>query len=84
MVKLLFLSKSNLNLIELFVLIFTFLIFLISKLSATTLTGLFFIFKLITFIDEDEGKIFPFHLLGLKGLIGVTASFFELIDSMGP
>ena len=33
---------------------------------------------------EDEDKIFPLHLLGLKGLIGVTAIFFEFKDSIGP
>ena len=59
-------------------------IFLISTLSATILIGLFLIFKLTIFITEDEAKIFPFHLLGLKGLIGVTAIFFEFRDSMGP
>ena len=65
------------NLIKFFILIFTLLIFLISMLSATTLTGLFFVFKLIIFISEDDDKILPFHLLGLNGLIGVTAIFFE-------
>ena len=62
----------------------TFLIFLTSILSATTLIGLFCIFKLIIFIKEDEEITLPFHLLGLKGLIGVIASFFEFNDKMGP
>ena len=42
-------------------------------MSATRLTGLFWAFRLIIFINDDEVKILPFHLLGLKELIGVTA-----------
>ena len=41
-------------------------------------------FKFIISMTEDEDKIFPFHLLGLKGLIGVTAIFFESRDKIGP
>ena len=70
--------------VKFFVLIFTFIIFLNSKLSATRLTGLFLVFRLIIFIKDDEVKILPYHLLGLKGLIGVTAIFFEFKDSIGP
>ena len=65
-------------------LILTFLIFLISILSATILTGLFFIFKFTILIKDEDGTIFPFQRLGLKGLIGVIASFFEFSDKIGP
>ena len=59
-------------------------VFLNSKLSATKLIGLFLIFKLITFIAAEDDRILPFHLRGLNGLIGVIATFFESIESMGP
>ena len=68
----------------LLIFIITFLIFLTSKLSATALIGLFFLFKFFISINEVEDTILPFHLLGLKGLIGVIASFFEFNDSIGP
>ena len=41
-------------------------------------------FKFLIFNTEDEETIFPFHLLGLKGLIGVIASFLEFNDKIGP
>jgi len=41
-------------------------------------------FKFLIFITEDEETIFPFHLLGLKGLIGVMANFLEFKDKIGP
>ena len=68
----------------LLIFITTLFMFLTSTLSATTLTGLFFIFKFLIFIEEDEDTILPFHLLGLNGLIGVIASFFEFKDKIGP
>ena len=34
--------------------------------------------------NDEEDTTFPFHLLGLNGLIGVTANFFECNDSIGP
>ena len=58
--------------------------FLISILSATAATGLFFESKFINLIIELLETIFPFHLLGLKGLIGVIASLPELRDKIGP
>ena len=33
---------------------------------------------------EDSDIILPFHLLGLNELIGVTASFLEFNDKIGP
>ena len=39
-------------------------------LSATALIGLFFGFKFLISIFDLSLTIFPFHLLGLKGLIG--------------
>ena len=63
---------------------FTFLIFLISLLSATAAIGLFFGSRLVLDIFALSDTIFPFHLLGLKGLIGVIANFFEFSDNIGP
>ena len=40
--------------------------------------------QIIEEIIEDEDKIFPFHLLGRNGLIGVIAIFFESRDKIGP
>ena len=62
----------------------TLLIFLTSILSATTLIGLFLIFKFFILITEVSETILPFHLLGLNGLMGVTASFLEFNDRIGP
>ena len=53
-------------------------------MSATALTDLLWTFKFFISISEEEGTILPFHLLGLKGLIGVIASFFEFNDKIGP
>ena len=58
--------------------------FLISILSATALTGLFEEFKFIILIFDLSFIILPFHLLGLKGLIGAIDNFFELRLSIGP
>ena len=77
-------SLLNRNLIESLILILTFLIFRTSILSATTLMGLLLIFKFLILIKELDGTILPFHLLGLKGLIGVIAIFFEFNDKIGP
>ena len=71
-------------LIFLLTLIFRFLIFLISTLSATAAIGLFFGYKFLISIVRLFEIILPFHLLGLKGLIGVIASFPELRDNIGP
>ena len=46
-------------------------------LSATAATGLFFGSKLVINILVLSETIFPFHLLGLKGLIEVIAIFLE-------
>ena len=62
----------------------TFLIFLTSKLSATTLIERFLIFKFLILINDDEDTTLPFHLLGLKGLIGVIATFLEYKGKIGP
>ena len=35
-------------------------------------------------MKEVEGRTLPFHLLGLNGLIGVTAIFLEFNESIGP
>ena len=35
-------------------------------------------------IEDLSDKIFPFHLLGLNGLIGVIANFLEFKDKIGP
>jgi len=53
-------------------------------LSATTLIGLFLVSKLVILIFDEEEITLPFHLLGLNGLIGVIASFFESRDKIGP
>ena len=41
-------------------------------------------FKLVIVIFDLSLTIFPFHLLGLKGLIGVIAMLPELRDKIGP
>jgi len=46
-------------------------------LSATALIGLFFGFKFFIIIFDRSLTIFPFHRLGLNGLIGQIEKFFE-------
>mgnify|MGYP001334616569 CR=1 FL=1 len=46
--------------------------------SPTQLANALMVYK------EDEGTTFPSHLLGLNGLIGVIAIFFESKDKIGP
>ena len=58
--------------------------FLTSTLSATALTGLFLGFIFLIMILDLSPTIFPFHLLGLKGLIGLIANFFESMSNIGP
>ena len=53
------------------------LAFLTSKLSATALIGLFIGSKLLIIIFDLSLTILPFHLLGLKGLIGAMDNFLE-------
>ena len=53
-------------------------------LSATAAIGLFFEFKFFIFTVDLLEMILPFHLLGLKGLIGVMANFPEFKDKIGP
>ena len=55
------------------------LAFLTSKLSATALIGLFDGFKFVITILDLSLTILPFHLLGLKALIGDIDNFFCLI-----
>ena len=61
-----------------------FLIFLISLLSATAEIGLFLFCRLFIIIFDLSEINLPFHLLGLNGLIGVSAIFLESKDNMGP
>ncbi len=58
-----------------FVFIVTIFAFLNSILSATALIGLFFGFKFFIITVDLSLIIFPFHRLGLKGLIGEIESF---------
>ena len=53
-------------------------------LSTTAATGLFLWSKFKICIEDLSDKIFPFHLLGLNGLIGVIANFLEFKDKIGP
>ena len=46
--------------------------------------GLLLGFKFLIIIFDLSLTIFPLHLLGLNGLIGVMASFFELRFKIGP
>ena len=55
--------------------------FLTSRLSATALIGLLEGFKFLITILSLSFTIFPFHLLGLKGLIGAIDNFLEFIWS---
>ena len=57
--------------------------FLTSILSATALIGLFKGFKFFMLMTDLSLTIFPFHLLGLKGLIGDIDSF-EFRLKIGP
>jgi hypothetical protein len=60
------------------------LAFLTSKLSATALIGLLDGFKFVITILDLSLTIFPFHLLGLNGLIGAIDNFFEFKLKIGP
>ena len=82
--RLLLLSCNSTILIFLFALIDRSLMFLNSMLSATAEMGLFKWSKFFILIIDLLDTIFPFHLLGLKGLIGVTASFSEFKLKIGP
>ena len=44
-------------------------------LSATAVTGLFFVFKFVIKIFDLLETIIPLQPLGLNGLIGVTAKY---------
>ena len=52
--------------------------------SATALIGLLAGFKLVIVIFSLSPTIFPFHLLGLNGLIGAIDNFFEFKLYIGP
>ena len=56
-----------------FLLVFIVKCFILPEMvtSATAATGLFFGSRLVNFIFTLLETIFPFHLLGLNGLIGV-------------
>ena len=60
------------------------LAFLTSKLSATALIGLLDGSKFVITILDLSLTILPFHLLGLKALIGDIDNFFELRLKIGP
>ena len=79
-----FLSYNKLKLIFLSALILIVFAFLTSKLSATALIGLLFVSKFFIKILDLSLTIVPRHLLGLKGLMGVTASFLESKSKIGP
>ena len=66
------------------VLIIIDLAFLTSRLSATALIGLLFGFKLVIVIFDLSLTIFPLHLLGLYGLIGVKAKTWAPTGITGP
>ena len=72
------------NLILLLVLTVINFAFLTSRLSATALIGLLIGFKLVIVIFYLSLTIFPFHLLGLNGLIGEIDNFFEFKLNIGP
>ena len=57
--------------------------FLTSTLSATALIGLLE-FKFLIVILDLSLTIFPFHRLGLNGLIGEIDNFLEFKLSIGP
>ena len=77
-------SYKRLNLILVLILTKTEIAFLTSKLSATELIGLLFGFKFLILIMDLSLTTFPFHLLGLNGLIGIIESFFESKFKIGP
>ena len=77
-------SYKRLNLIFLFVFTIIFLAFLTSILSATALIGLLVGFKFFIIIFDLSLTIFPFHLLGLNGLIGEIDNLFEFKLKIGP
>ena len=58
--------------------------FLTSILSATALIGLFIGFKFLIIIFDLSLTIFPFHLLGLKALIGHIDNLLESMLRIGP
>ena len=53
-------------------------------LSATALMGLLLGFRFFISIKDFSLTTLPFHLLGLKGLIGDIDNFFEFKLSIGP
>ena len=53
-------------------------------LSATALIGLFLGFKFLIVILDLSLTILPFHLRGLKALIGEIDNFFEFRPRIGP
>ena len=61
-----------------------FFAFRTSILSATALIGLFFGFIFLITIFDLSLTTFPYHLLGLKGLIGEIESFLEFKLNIGP
>ena len=77
-------KNKRLNLILVLILTKTEIAFLTSKLSATELIGLLFGFKFLILIMDLSLTTFPFHLLGLNGLIGIIESFFESKFKIGP
>ena len=66
------------------VLIYIDFAFLTSILSATALIGLFMGFKFLIIILDLSLTILPFHLLGLKALMGLIDNLLESILKMGP
>ena len=55
-----------------------------SKKLSIALIGLFKEFRLVIVIFDLSLTIFPFHLLGLNGLIGAIDNFFEFKLKIGP
>ena len=53
-------------------------------MSATELTGRFILSKISKYTLEFLDNVAPFHLLGLKALIGVRARTFESMGKIGP
>jgi hypothetical protein len=58
------------------------LTFLTSKLSAVALTGLLLSSRISNFTTDLLLNIAPFHRLGRKALIGVSARSFDSIDKI--